>query len=121
MQKNQFTLPFDLGKIKAEVYSLIPNNFPQKQFTEGTVIIRSYWKKGTLTKMELDNLDITGRIRKEEVQTTFENILKRGKRFRHEYTGKLSLTLTIRESDIREIYYEAGNKLIDSYEKRERR
>ena len=101
--------PFDPRVIKKCVYEMLPEGWPQKRLKTGVFIIESFWKNGSLNRIDVDGQNVSDHIERMDVETALETLLVNSKRFRRNYTGKIKLTVKIKDEVIISLYKEDGN------------
>jgi hypothetical protein len=93
--KSTFT-KFSPDFIKQTINDLIPDGFAQKRISEGTFQIETFFKKGLLTKFQIDNQDLSSKINQKTTQK-IESILKMAGKLRFKFTGKVQFIITRRQ------------------------
>lgn len=104
---------FDQKLIKNCIYKLIPEGFPQERLENGVFVIKSHWKSGDLKRIDIDKQNITDKIDKLTAETAFETLLTNSKRFRYNFSGKIDLTITVKDKELESLYWEPGNFIIN--------
>jgi hypothetical protein len=87
---------------------IIPDKVPQKNKKTTIFTLETYWKKGKITKMQLDDIDVTDQLN-EEKQKRLETILKCSKRFRPGFQGSIKLIITKNDGRIVKLRWSASN------------
>jgi translation initiation factor IF-1 len=101
--------PFDPKIIKKCIYDTLLEGWPQKRVRTGMFVIESFWKNGSLNRFDIDGQNVTDLIDKMNTETALEKLLINSKRFRRNYSGKIKLTIKIKDGDVTSLYNEDGN------------
>ena len=101
--------PFDPKIIKKCIYDILLEGWPQKRVKTGMFVIESFWKNGSLNRFDIDGQNVTDHIDKMDTETALEQLLINSKRFRRNYSGKIKLTVKIKDGEIISLYKEDGN------------
>jgi hypothetical protein len=108
-QKKPVVLPFDGEKLKTLIDEIVPKEYPPSRHDNIRYNIESKWKKGTLTKLIVDGVDITHMIVKSNSQVRIEDVLKMTRDFKHYYTGSIKFDVEKVEGKIVLVYVTKGH------------
>ena len=111
--QQQIPKPFDSKLIKQCIFRIVPKDYLQTRFTDGVFVVESYWKHGELKRVDIDQQNITDVVDLLDVETAFETMLINAKRFRRNFTGKLKLTVKMKNKEIESLYRDEGNFIIN--------
>ena len=119
-QRKPIVLPFDGEKLKTLIDEIVPKEYPPSRHDNIRYTIESKWKKGTLTKLIVDGVDITHLIVKSNSQARIEDVLKMTRDFKHYYTGSVKFDVEKINGKIELVYVMKGHFAISkSYQPRE--
>jgi hypothetical protein len=104
---------FDPKLISQCLFKIIPKDYPQTRITDGVFTVDSFWKHGQLKRVDVDQQNITDIVDLLSVETAFEDMLTNAKRFRRNFTGKLKLTVKLKNKEIESLYRDEGNFIIN--------
>lgn len=105
--------PFDGDLIKQCIFKIVPKDYPQTRIIDGAFVVESYWKHGELKRVDIDQQNVTDIVDLMDVETAFETILTNAKRYRRNFTGKLKLTVKMKNKEIESLYRDEGNFIIN--------
>lgn len=108
-QKKALSLQFDAGQVKSLIEELVPKEFTASRAEAVRYKIDSRWKKGILTKLIVDEVDITHTITRNQVQDKIETILKMTKDYKPYYTGMIKFDVEKAGGQIELIYVLKGH------------
>lgn len=83
---------------------LLPYGMPQREKKNGIIVITQYYKRGQLTKLVIDDTDVTSKI-----PLVLRNTLRfmtRIRKFSKTITGRIKLLFTIENGEIKKLDYE---------------
>ncbi len=103
---------FNPDVVAKNIKQIIPDNSHYKAVVNGSIEIKSIWKRGKLTYIEINHEDITGKTNIAEAQYSLEEILMISHKFRREYTGTHWFVLEISGGYIKSVYRKEGNFII---------
>lgn len=106
------SLPFDLTEICSLVNQLIPEEFIQSRSKDIKYLIDTKWKKGVLTKISVDDEDITRTIVKSNIQDKLEKIMRMSKDFKPFFTGTTKMNVHKENGKIISLYVSKGHYAI---------
>lgn len=111
--QQQIPKPFDSALIKQCIFKIVPKEYPQTRIVDGAFVVESYWKHGELKRVDIDQQNVTDIVDLMNVETAFETMLINAKRFRRNFTGKLKLTVKMKNKEIESLYRDEGNFIIN--------
>jgi hypothetical protein len=102
--EESITLPYEPERLKVIIAGIVPKEYPATRLEDIRFHLESKWKKGILTKLLVDNVDITHLVIKGRIQNAIEIILKMTKDFKPHFTGAVKFDIE-----------KSGGKIIMAY------
>ncbi len=105
-------IKFNPDTVAKNIKLIIPEDNHHRRIMNGSFEIKSVWKRGKLTYLELNHEDMTNKLNVEAIQFSLEEILITSHKYRREFTGTHWFVLEISSGYIKSIYRKEGNFII---------
>ncbi len=111
MKKNNKCVRKVFDKTEAEriFLSLLPELHPARAKDFAVITVKSYWKKGELTKVEVNGQDSTVHV--PGADKKINEILQMSRRFRFNYSGAITLIGKKQNGKVNRLEFEQFNRI----------
>lgn len=110
MSETKIPRMVDFKKVAELVSRFIPEGYLQSRVSNGAYELIFYIKANRITKIALDQEEITNKFDLTEAENNLIELLKESKNFRtHYFSGNYKFTVHIKDSETEKIHFTTGS------------